>query len=402
MSSDSNQATCINPVEDFTNYGNWCPAVYHGLYAERWNDDEVRIAPCCVAHPAIEPRDQFNFNTSPYLNSLREQFDRGEKPNECRRCWNYETYNAGTTNYSRRQKTIITYQYATQKSEPDRSIVLTSLDYFCAWVCNLACVICRPLNSSLWSSELKQTKEERKATGRLFELKPQPSLADQLDFGDMYRVHFNGGEPLATKEHIRVLEKLATQGRLQHTSVSYNTNGTMYPSDEVIALWKQAKKVHVSFSIDATERAFEYIRYPANWEQVSGNMVRMKKELTGNMEYGFTVAVGALNVFEMPKLWEWYSNNMTNPNNFYWQFVNELDMGRLENNVKLEAIKLLKDYPSFDGIANYLQETIIDPEVIKQNPQSYFYPLWSEQLDTIDARRGTNWKESLDIGKYYR
>lgn len=392
--------------KDYSKYGNWCPDIYRGLYIDRWNDDEVRVSPCCQAECATEPVDTFSFGTSPFLNSLREKFDRGEKPNECKRCWDYERLNAGTEYKSRRQKTIITYENATKQYEPDRSVKLSSLDYCCTWVCNLACAICRPLNSSLWSAELKQTKEERKKVGRLYELKPQPSLADQLDFDDMYRVHFNGGEPLATKEHIKVLTKLDNQGLLKNTVVSYNTNGTMYPSEEVIELWKKAQKVHVSFSVDGTEKAFEYIRWPAKWDQVTGNILRMKREMPENVEFGFTVAVGALNVFDMPALWEWYSANVApgkpwEKSNFSWQFITEMDMGTLREDLKLKAIELLKDYPVFNGIANYLQETIDNPSVMQKNLHIIAYPGWVAQLDIIDARRNTNWREALTVGKYF-
>lgn len=407
MSKDfNNNKTWTITAEDFKKYDNWCPDIYRGLYIDRWNDDEVRVAPCCQADTKTEPVEEFTFASSPYLNSLREKFDRGERPAECKRCWDYEEHNAGSEYRSRRQKAIITYENAKENFEPDTSVKLSSLDYCCTWICNLACAICRPLNSSLWSAELKQTKEERKAVGRLYELKPQPSLSDQLDFDDMYRVHFNGGEPLATKEHIKVLSKLDKQGLLKGTVVSYNTNGTMYPSEEVIELWKKAQKVHVSFSVDGSGNAFEYIRYPAKWDQVTANIFRMKKEMPDNVEFGFTVAVGALNVFDMPALWEWYTTNMApgvswEKSNFSWQYITEMELGTLREDLKIKAIEVLKEYPIFAGVAEYIQATIDDPTIIDSNPHADFYPVWNEQLDTIDARRKTNWREALEVGKHY-
>lgn len=394
-------------MADFSKYGNWCPDIYRGLYIDRWNDNEVRVSPCCQAACATESADTFAFNTSPFLNSLREKFDRNERPAECKRCWDYEDHNSGTDYHSRRQKAIITYENATQRKEPWYEVALSSLDYCCTWVCNLACAICRPLNSSLWSAELKQTREERRSVGRLYELKPAPSLADQLDLTNIYRVHFNGGEPMATKEHIRVLQKLADNGKLKNTVVSYNTNGTMYPSPEVVELWKQAQQVHVSFSIDGIESAFEYIRYPAKWDQVSGNILRMKQEMPDNVEFGFTVAVGALNVFDMPDLWLWYSTNMEpgvewHQTKFSWQFITEMELGTLPVDIRLRAIETLKDFPIFQGVASYIQSTIDDPAVVESNLHVKYYPIWTEQLDTIDARRNLNWRDALNIGKYYR
>ena len=388
-------------MTDFTKYGNWCPAIYHGLYIERWNDDHVRIAPCCQAETSIEPSDTFTHNDSPYLNLLREKFARDERPSACNRCWDYEKHHTGTENLSRRQRDIITYEITNKKTEPDYSILLSSLDYCCTWVCNLACAICRPLNSSLWSAELKQTDNERKLIGRLYKIKKK--LIDQLGFDNIHQVHFNGGEPLATKDHIEVLQKLAHQDVLKNTIVSYNTNGTLYPSDEIINLWQQAKKVTVSFSIDGTGPAYNYIRYPADWNQVTTNMMRMKHEMPNNVVFGFTVAVGALNVFNLPELWKWYSDNIyTHTSSFSWQFITEMELGTLPVEIRLDAIETLKNYPIFNGVASYIQSTIDDPTIVDNNQHAKYEPLWSDQLDTIDARRGTNWREALTIGKYYR
>ena len=68
----------------------WCPEIYRNIYIDRVNDDRIRVAPCCQAGGAIEPVDTFNFQTSPHLTKLREQFNRGERPEECVRCWQVE------------------------------------------------------------------------------------------------------------------------------------------------------------------------------------------------------------------------------------------------------------------------------------------------------------------------
>jgi molybdenum cofactor biosynthesis enzyme MoaA len=391
---------------DLSQYGTWCPHIYHGLYIDRWNDDEVRIAPCCQAKYAIEPRETFNFATSPYLASLREQFDRGEKPEECDRCWDFEKYNANTAYRSRRQKSIETFEREKKKTVPDRRVMLSLLDYAATWVCNLACVMCRPINSSLWSAELKQTKKERKATGRLYELKNLPNLIQPMEFDEFYQVHFNGGEPLIGGEHIKVLRKLELEGRLTNTRISYNTNGTIYPSPEVIALWAQAKVVHVSFSLDAIGPAYDYIRYPTTWDLVSNNILRMKQEMPKNVEFGCTAAVGTFNVLEMPNLWEWYWTNVADfeewhRSGFSWQFVIQMDLSTLSEHVKVEAVNALKKYPIFDGIVKYIQtapQTGIQHQTENKNNHKH----WIYQLEDIDARRGTSWRDALEIGKYYR
>jgi organic radical activating enzyme len=105
---------------------------------------------------------------------------------------------------------------------------------------------------------------------------------------DIKKIHFNGGEPMLNKDQVSLLDRLD----LSNVFISYNTNGTVYPDQKIIDLWKQAKLVKLFFSIDATEQAFEYIRYPAKWAEVADNMIRMRDELPSNVMFGINATVG--------------------------------------------------------------------------------------------------------------
>ena len=58
---------------------NYCPEIYKGLFVDRWNDDNIRVAPCCQAPLEQTPTKDFNFATNSYLHGLREQFDQGKQ-----------------------------------------------------------------------------------------------------------------------------------------------------------------------------------------------------------------------------------------------------------------------------------------------------------------------------------
>jgi hypothetical protein len=59
--------------------------------------------------------------------------------------------------------------------------------------------------------------------------------------------------------------------------------------------------------------------------------------------------------------------------------------------VKHKVIEELKDIEKLKGIVNYINSTIDTPST----------KLWTHDFDQIDKRRGTDWRESLKIGKYY-
>lgn len=332
----------------------------------------------------IENVDGFDFQTSPYLQSLRDSFKQGQKPDACNRCWSAESVG----HKSRRQSAIEFYQ----TEFGDNTVVLESLDHSVTWACNLACVMCGPQSSSTWAAELSMTKPALAKIGKKYQKKN--NFFEQIDFGNLKKLHFNGGEPLINNDHIDWLEKLDAQGILSDVFISYNTNASIYPSAKLIDLWKRTRLVKLFFSIDATEQAFEYVRWPAKWSAVEQNMLTMKKELPSNVMFGINTTVGTYNVFEVKAVKQWADQNLScnrdgDTCDFNWQIAYNFDPKWLRKTAKQAAISHLDG--TMDDIAVYLTSCI-------EHPVS---ALWIESLDRIDHRRGTKWKEQLMIGNYY-
>ncbi len=360
---------------------NWCPEVYRSMFVNYHNSDHVQVAPCCQAITAIEPVQGFDFKTSPYLTNLREQFNLGKKPSACDICWQAESLGSK----SRRQSAIEFFE----STDSDCSVVLESIDHSATWACNSACVMCDPQSSSMWATELELSRTDLVKIGR--NLQKKNNFFDLLDLSNIKKIHFNGGEPLINSDQIKLLEQI----NLANTFISYNTNGTIYPDQQIIDLWKKTKLVKLFFSIDATEQAFEYIRYPGKWQQVADNMILMKQNLPSNVMFGFNITVGSHNVFELPAVYAWFQNNLlTNrehdPSDFCWQLAYNYDVTLLPQHIKQQAIDVLLPIEPYSGLVNLLkaQQSTVDDQ-------------WIESLNTIDQRRKTNWKKSLQIGKYY-
>lgn len=356
---------------------NYCPEIYHGLFVDRWNDTHVRIAPCCQAHSAIEKVKEFSFEHSPHLSKLRKQFDQGIKPAECKRCWDAE--HVGLK--SRRQSALEFSPAA------DKQIQLQGLDHNATWACNSACIMCNPVNSSMWANELDFNKTQLTQIGRKFQ--KNNNFESKLNFDHIQKLHFNGGEPLLNSEHADLLSKVD----LSNVQISYNSNGTCYPSDRLLQQWKRAKLVKIFFSIDAVGPAFEYIRWPGNWQQVNDNICSLRDNFS-NLMFGINLSVGSYNVLELPRLWQWFQNTIpTNaegdPSDFNWQLVYNFPIETLPPNIKSDAIDVVAGIDMFHGIEKLLKKS--------QQADNQ----WFVELDKIDQRRGTNWKDSLKIGNYY-
>jgi len=366
---------------------NWCPEIYRSVFIDRHNSDGVKIAPCCQAKTRVEPTKTFNFYTSHYLNELRQQFEQGQKPDACAYCWKVEACG----HKSRRQSAIEFFK----DTHPDYKVELQSIDYSATWACNSACIMCEPYNSSFWAAQQNLDKASLKKMGRLF--RNANTILDQLDTSQIKKIHFNGGEPMLNNEQIDLLTKLDKQGVLHNTFVSYNTSGTIIPSRAIIDLWQRAKLVKLYFSIDALEDAYEYIRWPGKWEEVSNNMLHMKKHLSSNVMFGFNIAVGSYNILEIADVYRWFDQNLKynregDPSDFCWQFVNDFDPKHLPQKIKSEAIQQLELIPEFSGIVTYLKEHINYSEDL----------FWIDKLNTLDFTRNTNWAKSLRISKFIK
>lgn len=368
---------------------NYCPEIYRSVFIDRYNDTHVRIAPCCQAASKLESVDTFDFATSPYLTQLREQFDLGQRPVECNRCWSVEKIG----HKSRRQSAIEFFQ----NSSLDSSVNLHSIDHSATWACNLACIMCGPNSSSLWATESDLNKTDLKKLGRLFQ--KSNNILDRLDLSQIKKIHFNGGEPMLNNDQTALLSKLKDLDVLKNALISYNTNGTVMPSRQVIDLWSRARLVKIFFSIDAVGSAFDYIRWPGKWEQTSKNILSMKTDLPGNVMFGFNTTIGNYNLLEMSELYQWFDQNLKynqegDTSDFCWQFAsqNYFDLKHLPESIKLNSVEQLKNIPVLSGVVNYLNS------VMNQSPNWQ----WVDYLNQLDATRGNSWKTALKISEFVK
>lgn len=329
-----------------------------------------------------ENTEGFDYADNSLLNSVRRDLSQGTQSPHCLSCWRAEA--AGGR--SRRHSVIDEHDVL------DEHVVLQSLDINVTWACNLACVMCGPGWSSTWAKELSMPATRLIDLGRSHQ--QHNRWMSRMDFSQIARVHFNGGEPLLNHNHRAVLERMAASGSLSRAAVSYNTNGTQIPDESVLDLWQQARLVKIYFSIDATGRAFEYIRYPASWNQVQDNIMKMLDVVPSNVMFGLTTTVGSYNVFEIADVWSWFDSNLAtnregDRSDFGWQPANGFDLSCLPAHIRERAAHALPTVLEFDSLRKELAYHA------KPNDD------WQGILDSIDRRRATNWRQALRVATYY-
>jgi MoaA/NifB/PqqE/SkfB family radical SAM enzyme len=160
-------------------------------------------------------------------------------------------------------------------------------------------VICNNRFSSAWQ---KDTQAMGLPTFDNFKFDPKNI---DVDLSTVEWLHFNGGEPLFTDTHLKILERIPNP---QHCSVYYNTNGTIRVNDSVFDIWSKFKLVKLVFSIDDVGERFNYQRTNADWSTVEGNMFWYRDVAPTNMMFGINRTVSRLNVDHLSDLNEWISN----------------------------------------------------------------------------------------------
>lgn len=266
----------------------YCVDAFKNLYVEK-HDQNLQISPCCVS--ATHRVTSLDFDRDPGLAKVRSQFEQTQWPTSCGYCKKIED-NGG---HSRRHGSNQWYE---DKGLNNTQVEFVRLDYWVGDLCNLACAICGPHYSSRWKQQLQLPTEKTRTVVNDF--------WHNLDLSKLKYVHFNGGEPLLSKEHVKFLEALPHK---KSVTVSYNTNGTVRPTDHLQDLWLQFQLVELVFSVDDIGNRFEYQRWPAKWSEVVDNLRWYIDKGNHNSMYAINTTVSVLNKHNLPVLDQWLQQN---------------------------------------------------------------------------------------------
>ena len=172
-------------------------------------------------------------------------------------------------------------------------------------LCNLACAMCSPYNSSLIEKEYLKLKGQHKLFDRGFENKNAwYEDSDKLkqiarELSTRNQIRFTGGEPTVNNYLIDFLEEV--QKHNTNITIKLTTNGNNWPK-KLHELLKEFKTI-ISVSIDAYGEKNNYIRWPSNWNKIEKNVDSMLSLPNSTVECGSTIA--SYNVHLIEELAQW-------------------------------------------------------------------------------------------------
>ena len=182
--------------------------------------------------------------------------------------------------------------------------------------CNLACRMCGPISSSMWSqiveeneqafkdgewnSPIYQAKEsiESQSSRWWQQKKFLSSLIEAC--GGLHELNITGGEPTLIPELIDVLKQLNKDCVVQLT-----TNGTLF-NQKLYNELSKFKETWFILSIDGIGDTYNYIRHPGDWKIVNSNVNKFKDYVK---EIHVETATTIFNILDLTNIWTWCNEN---------------------------------------------------------------------------------------------
>jgi len=339
----------------------------------------------------------------------------GERHPDCNTCWVKEDMGAAS------RRTVSNKMYL-DEFELEQAIAHTDADGNTDWqpsywdlrfgnLCNLKCVMCHPASSSQWYEDYvllngtttftdSGTKINLKEINGRYKDAGEYSWWDNEDFWTrleakipyLKQVYLVGGEPMLIEPHYDFLQKVIDSGRAGEVTLEYDTNLTAVHK-RALELWKHFKKIWLRISLDDFGDQFNYVRFPANWNQVAANLDKILGQVT-NVKLDFTVTWQVLTAYTTPNLLKYlskFSNNnisvriLSSPDYF--------DVAILPKSVKQDLIKIYTDFEKqhpdikVSHLIKYL-ESNVDGDAGKLRH-------CVETLNKLDTIRNTNWAETF-------
>ena len=350
---------------------NYCPELFRTMYVQKLNENEVKLGHCCIS-----ARSELTSTVDMHHEFLKKgrvfYLEHNKLPPACNICVDLENKGVNTPRLDNLKN--ITQEVTVPKLE--------MLFYNCDPICNLKCIMCGGEWSSSWIED--EVKLGIRSDLKINHTKNN-NLYHDMDLSNLTAIHFNGGEPFMTQDHLNLLAFVCRTRTAKNIGVSYNTNATWPITQEILDMWAKFGGVTVYCSIDGTHEVFDYVRYGDSWQNVEANIKSYQNIKLEHFQIKIAAAIGLHNILYVDELYSWADQNNL-----------ELTLGCVTHHLEIKNFpfaakqQLISYLHSLPGTTN-TQIILSAANAIDENSDlSWLY--WIKNLDRI---RGNNWRQSL-------
>ena len=340
----------------------YCSMIHGGLtldFKATDVDNQVVIRHCCLRGDIFPVAIDHNLWQNKKLQTLRETNKQNVWDSGCLNCKRLESSNEVSFRTGMNQGLHITGQ--TDISGPARIDLMFDIS------CNLACRSCGPVASTYWQRHLKEHKLWNQPISTPRKKNEVIDALSKLDLSNLRQLVFCGGETLLGQEYWDVAEWLGNNvpNAKQQLTLCFQTNGTQSIHPKNFDIIEKFHLIKLHISLDGVDRRFEYLRWPAGWNQVTDNILDLRKNLPGNAMFVVEETVSIFNLLYADELKTWIGANFTTNRE-----------GDVVNHTKHFAVGNFR-------LQNMTQEYV---DIIEQSPQKNLISTdWKENPGTIHA-----------------
>lgn len=256
-----------------------CQAPFKNIRIHVVSNQTVTYRPCCnYLHYNTQHKNVNDYLLSSELQQLKTSMFGQSLPEHCKICVAEES--AGQTSL----------RESMNRSRIPFGQGIGQIELFPSNVCNLRCFMCNPVSSSSLAAEYK-------AVGWLNSYNEidtvDQTLDDIMHLPDLHTVSFIGGEFFLAKRATEILSAV----RQRKLSVRLVTNATVILEQHLEQL-SNITDLELQISLDAVEAAYEFMRYPAAWNQVDQNIQCIKQRLP-QARVNFNFVAQPLNILHL-------------------------------------------------------------------------------------------------------
>jgi hypothetical protein len=348
-------------------------------------NDEILVNQCCLRTKQFQVNNINEIWDNKNFLPLRELNNQSIWDSGCWTCQGNEQ--AGLPSF--RTGTLEKFGKKTNLSGPQRIDLMFDIG------CNLACRTCGPELSTFWQKHLKENNIAFVAPRPTSRANDMISILKTLDLSNLELVVFCGGETLLGQGYWQVAEAIADMvpNAKQKIILSFQTNGTQSISKDNYKIIERFFLVKLNISIDAIGERFNYLRWPANWDQLTENINLLRETLPVNVMFLVEETISVFNLYYQQELANWTSANYS---------TNRL--GDIVNHTKHVAngifglASLSQEY--VDAIANTNLRKLISP-TWRENPVAIKSMLL--EIKKFDKLRQQDWTKTFpEVADFYK
>jgi len=272
----------------------FCYLPFITLDRAKWKD-VVSPSPCAEFMTNSKHQSIHDWINSDELKKVREQLLNGERPTQCRRCWQVED----------KGQVSLRMESAKDKGDVIESFVrkhntlkISEIKMRSGSSCNLACRMCVPQSSNQVDNVWKAIGRERLPQEN-YDIEMEMYIRSNIE--DIKYIQVLGGEPFNHKKIINLLKWIVDSGHSGKIKLNVFTNG-MLMNDRMFDQLQKFKMANITFSLEAHGEVNDYIRQKSDWNTIEKNMMT-------SVEKGLAVQVqstlSVLNICRIHVLQDW-------------------------------------------------------------------------------------------------